>query len=339
MSTLLGVDLPIAVAPMAGGPTTTTLAAAATRAGAFAFLAAGYKTVDALADEIAVARAWGAPFGVNLFAPAPQQVDAAAFARYARELAGEADAYGITLDSIPRTDDDGWVDKLALLRENPVPVVSFTFSLPATDDITSLQRVGTIVLASVTTPEEAQAAADAGVDGLVVQGPAAGGHSATWNPTRTLANDSTAHVVSSIRAVTRLPIIAAGGVDGPGAARELLAAGAESIAVGTLLLRTDESGASAPYKNALGSSSFTETAITRSFTGRPARGLRNGFINRHEPGAITAYPAVHHLTRELRSRAVAAGDTDRMHMWAGTGYRAAPTGSAADVIRALASGL
>lgn len=338
-ATLLGTDLPIVAAPMAGGPTTTALAAATTQAGAFAFLAGGNKSLDALADEIAIASAWGAPFGVNLFAPGTRQVDGGAFARYAQALTPEAEAHGITLDATPHTDDDDWADKFALLRENPVPVVSFTFALPTPQDIASLRRAGSIVLSSVTTAEEASAATDAGVDGLVVQGPAAGGHSATWNPNRELPNEASAHVVSSIRAITDLPIIAAGGIDGPDAARDLLARGAESVAIGTLLLRTNESGASAIHKNALTDPVFTETAITRTFTGRPARALRNGFMNRHESEAITAYPAVHHLTRELRRRAAATGDTDRLHMWAGAGYRAAAAGPAADVIARLAAEL
>jgi NAD(P)H-dependent flavin oxidoreductase YrpB (nitropropane dioxygenase family) len=133
-----------------------------------------------------------------------------------------------------------------------------------------------------------------------------------------------------------LPLVAAGGVDGPAAVRRLLDAGAERVAVGTLLLRTDEAGTSAAHRAALADPAFAETAITRVFTGRPARALRNGFIDRHERHAIDAYPAVHHLTRGLRQAAAAAGDTDRLHLWAGTGWRRARTGRAGDVISWLA---
>ncbi len=141
------------------------------------------------------------------------------------------------------------------------------------------------------------------------------------------------------RAVTELPVIAGGGVDGPDAVHRLRAAGAAAVAVGTLLLRTDEAGTSPTHRAALTDPAFTETVITRAFTGRPARALRNTFIDQHEPTAPVAYPALHHLTRPIRQAAAAAGDANRLHLWAGTGYRSAPTGPAADVIGSLAEGL
>ncbi|WP_232549600.1 NAD(P)H-dependent flavin oxidoreductase [Propioniciclava soli] len=335
---LLDSRLPIVAAPMAGGPSTVALAHAVASAGAFGFLAGGYKSPEALAAEIDQLRPLGAGFGVNLFVPADDPVDEAAFATYADELGAEAEAYGLELDPTPFADDDRWGEKLALLLAEPVPVVSLTFGLPDPADIAALQRVGTRVLASVTTPGEARLARDAGVDGLVVQGPAAGGHCATFDPTRVPPPQPTAALVTQVLAHGDLPVVAAGGVDGPDAVRALLDAGAEAVAVGTLLLRTDEAGTSATHKRALGDPAFTETVLTRAFTGRPARALRNGFTDRHPEGP-GGYPAVHHLTRALRRAAADAGDADRLHLWAGTGWRNAPTGPAADVIRHLSGGV
>lgn len=335
----LGSELPIASAPMAGGVTTPRLAAAVMRAGAFAFLAGGYRAAPDLAEQISATRAHGECFGVNLFVPSADPVDAGAFARYARALADEARAHGVALDSVPRTDDDAWHEKLALLADDPVPLVSFTFGLPDAQHIRAIRRAGTIVLVTVTTPDEARAAEDAGSDGLIVQGPLAGGHSACWDAARTIEDEATVRVLRRVLAVTKLPLLAAGGVDGSGAAGELLAAGARGVVIGTLLLRSDESGASATHRGALASPEFSSTAITRAFTGRPARALRNGFMRRHDNEAITAYPAVHHLTRELRGRAAAAGDADRLHLWAGTGYRAASSAPATEIIARLAAGL
>jgi len=88
----LGVELPVLAAPMAGGPSTPALVAAAARAGGLGFLAAGYKTVDQLAGQIAEVRAQAVPFGVNLFVPNPVPVDRAAFARYAAALQPIMDA-------------------------------------------------------------------------------------------------------------------------------------------------------------------------------------------------------------------------------------------------------
>lgn len=335
----LGARLPIAAAPMAGGPTTVALAASVASAGGLPFLAAGYKTPEAMAEEIGQLEVGRAPFGVNVFVPSATDVDAAAFRAYAAELQPEADAYGLALDPTPVTDDDFWEDKLDLLTSHPVPVVSFTFGLPAAVQIARLRRAGSVVLASVTTPAEAVAAREAGVSGLLVQGPDAGGHSATFDPKRPIAPASTAELVGRVRAVVDLPLIGAGGADGPAAVELLLAAGAEAVAVGTLLLRTDEAGTSATHRAALTDPRFDRTVVTHAFTGRPARALHNGFIARHDASAPFGYPAIHHLTRELRRTAARAGDPDRVHLWAGTGFRSAATGPAADVIRGLAGDL
>jgi NAD(P)H-dependent flavin oxidoreductase YrpB (nitropropane dioxygenase family) len=339
MSTLLGSRLPIVAAPMAGGPTTLALARAVAAAGGFPFLAAGYKSVDAVADDIGQAERLTVPFGVNVFVPSTRAMDRAAYSAYAAELRPEADDYDVQLDAEPRADDDGWSGKLALLRDHPVPAVSFTFGLPSPSEIAALRRVGSVVLATVTTAAEATAAQEAGVDGLVVQGPNAGGHSATFDPERTIAPVGTADLVDRIRGTVHLPLIAAGGIDGPEAVARLIRAGAAAVAVGTLLLRTDEAGTSASHRAALADPAFDRTVITHAFTGRPARALYNGFIARHDATAPFGYPAVHHLTRPIRKAAGAAGDTDRLHLWAGTGYRRAPAGPAADVIRGLADGI
>src|SRR5699024_6084142 len=108
--------------------------------------------------------------------------------------------------------------------------------------------------------------------------------------------------------------------------------------VGTLLLRTDEAGTSPAHKRALCDPTFTETVLTRAFTGRPARALRNGSIDRHHDTSVNAYTAEHHTTRALRRTAGPAGDPHRPPLWAGTGWRNTPAGPAADVVRHLAEG-
>lgn len=341
MTTLLGSELPVAAAPMAGGATTLDLVAAAEQAGGFGFLAAGYLSAEAMAGDIAAARARGlGSFGVNLFLPGPSGLTAAAFRAYAVRLQADADRFDLDLsqESV-REDDDEWAAKVDALLADPVPVVSVTFGLPSEPDVRALQRAGTRVLVTVTTVVEARAAAALGVDGLVAQSSAAGGHSGTHDPRRAIVPVATDALVRDVVAATGLPVVAGGGIDGPDAVRDVIAAGAEAVAVGTLLLRTDESGASAVHQQALVDPRFTETVITRAFTGRPARGLRNEFIDAHEDEAPYGYPAVHHLTRGLRRAATRAGDAERVHLWAGTGFRRAADGPAAEVLRALAARL
>lgn len=181
----------------------------------------------------------------------------------------------------------------------------------------------------------AVAATERGADGLIIQGPSAGGHSATFDPTRTPQPEDLPTLVSHVRKASPLPVIAAGGIDGAEAVRAALDAGAIAVAVGTLLLRTNEAGTSATHRAALADPAFDDTTITHAFTGRPARALTNDFITQHHATAPHAYPAVHHLTRPLRQAATQARDTHRVHLWAGTGYRNAPTGPAANIIRTL----
>ncbi|KOG73263.1 MULTISPECIES: NAD(P)H-dependent flavin oxidoreductase [Streptomyces] len=324
--THLDIDRPILAAPMAGGASTPALVTATARAGGLGFLAGGYKSAQALAGQIHTVESEGVPFGVNLFARNPIPVPPKAYQDYARLLQNEADRYGLTLsDTAPLDDDDHWADKIALLVAHPVPWVSFTFGIPDAGTVTSLRRAGTTVLQCVTTPAEARLAVDAGVDALIVQGPAAGGHSATLTPERPVTSIALPDLVTAVRHTVALPVIATGGIATPADVAAVLQAGAQAAMVGTVLLRTDESGASAPHKAALADPDFDTTVITRAFTGRPARALRNHFTDRYSAHAPAGYPALHHLTSPLRKAATAAGDTDLIHLWAGTGFRQART--------------
>ena len=335
----LGITTPVLAAPMAGGPTTAALVTAAARSGGMGFLAAGYKTAEQLHQQLTEVRAAAQVFGVNLFAPNPLAIDPAEYRRYAEALRPLAERYGVELPPAPVEDDDHWEQKLDLLRGDPVPVVSFTFAIPPRQVIDSLRSRGSIVAATVTNAAEARAATDAGVDMLAVQGYAAGAHSATLTPSRFPEPIPTAVLVAMIQDATRLPVIAAGGLATPAQVAAVIHAGAQAVMVGTALLRTSESGASATHRAAIADRSSGETVLTRAFTGRPARGIRNRFIDTHDAAAPSGYPAVHHLTSPIRKAAAAAGDPGAVHLWAGTGYQQAATGPAADVLRALAGSL
>jgi NAD(P)H-dependent flavin oxidoreductase YrpB (nitropropane dioxygenase family) len=325
---------------MAGGPGTPALVNAAARAGGLGFLAGGYKAPRELAAQIAQVRAVGVPFGVNLFVPNPIPVAPEAYRAYARALRPEAERYGLTLPAeTPVEDDDAWAEKIGLLIEAPVPLVSFTFGLPEPEVVRTLRGAGTLVAQTVTTPAEALAAADTGADLLIVQAAAAGGHSATFTPDRPPALVPLPDLIGDVRRAVPLPLIASGGIADPADTAAALRAGARAVMVGTALLRTRESGASAPHKAALADPAFTGTVLTRAFTGRPARALRNHFVDRYEPLAPLGYPALHHLTGPLRKAATAANDARLIHLWAGTGYRHARDEPAGQALTRLAAGL
>ncbi len=334
MTPLDDLRIPVLAAPMAGGAGTPALVIAAARAGGLGFLAAGYKTPEALAGQIAAVRASGVPFGVNVFAPNPVPVDPEEFRRYARTLQADAARFGLDLAGRePVEDDDHWNDKIDLLLTDPVPVVSFTFGLPDRTVIAALRAAGTFVVQTVTSADEARTA-DA--DALVVQASAAGGHSGTLTPHRLPPPTPIADLVAEVRAAVRVPLIAAGGLYEPAGVQAVLRAGASAAMVGTALLRTDESGASPAHRTALTDPARGDTLITRAFTGRPARALRNTFTDRYDARAPYGYPALHHLTSPLRK--AAAEDPEWINLWAGTGHRHATAEPAATVLTRLASG-
>ncbi|HSN36659.1 MAG TPA: nitronate monooxygenase [Arthrobacter sp.] len=329
---------PIIAAPMAGGTTTPAFVTAVHQSGGLGFLAAGYKTVEAMQADISAARASGARFGMNLFVPDPAQLPPSADVRaqledYRGQLAPDALRYGVQVPPLRLDDDDHWEGKIGALLADPVELVSFTFGLPGADVVRALRRTGSAVLATVTTVAEALEAAEQGVDALVVQHASAGGHSAAFQPGAG-GPGTTAELIAQVRSAVGLPLAGAGGVMDRSGLEELLAAGAQAAQLGTAFLRTDESGARQLHKDALASPRFTETVLTRAFTGRPARALVNEFVRDH-PDAPESYPAVHHLTAPLRAAAAAAGDAGRLNLWAGTGWQRARPGSVADVMAEL----
>jgi len=309
--------VPIVLAPLAGGPSTPELTAAVSNAGGFGFLAAGYLAAPALAERLEGTRTLtDAPIGVNLFVPGtpapPDTADA-----YAARLADDARQAGVELGAA-RFDDDDWAAKLELLIATPVAVVSFTFGCPEPEVIDRLHDAGSEVWVTVTRPDEARLAVDAGADALVVQGAEAGGHRASFRDEP--AEDLTGGIgllslLQLVRAQADLPLVATGGIGTGRAVAAVLAAGAAAAQLGTAFLGCPEAGTAAVHRQALGGSA--PTAMTRAFTGRLARGIRNRFLDRHSTAAPAAYPEVHHLTAPLRQAGRSTGDPGLVNLWAG----------------------
>jgi nitronate monooxygenase len=326
---------------MAGGPSTPALVIAAAESGALGFLAGGYKMPADLAAEIAQVRAaTPGAFGVNLFVPGHPTGEPLALSAYVALLEEEARRLGANVGA-PSWDDDGYGSKVDVLLADPPPLVSFTFGCPSPDVVKALQASGTLVAITATTPEEAVLAEQAGADCLCLQGSEAGAHrgSFTNDPGRA-ADFPLASLLAGVRDNTDLPLIAAGGLGDPEDVAAVLAAGATQVQLGTAFLRSSESGAHPLYKAALADPRFTTaataTAITRAFSGRRARSLVNDFVRAHE-GAPASYPEVNNATRPLRAAAQAAGDVQRMSLYAGEGFRGAEQRSAGEIIERLAS--
>ena len=330
------LPVPVLVAPMAGGPTTPELVAAVAEAGGSGFLAAGYLSAQALGEVIAKTQELtDRPFGVNLFVPGPESsVD---LSPYVRRIQEEAQRYKAEAGE-PRWEDDDYPAKVDLVVELGIPFVSFTFGLPSTEDVRRLRAVGSRVIVTVTTPEEAVQAAEIGADALCVQGFEAGAHRGLFvdepeNPAGGEVYGLLA-LLRLIQSAVDLPLIAAGGIVHGADVAAVLAAGADAAQLGTAFLRADEAGTQPAHRKALAEGGRV-TAITRAFSGRPARGLVNRFLTEHSPYAPSAYPQVHHLTRPVRAAAHRAGDAEGVNLWGGQTYSVAPEGPAAEIVARL----
>jgi nitronate monooxygenase len=308
---------------MGGGPSNPELVVAGVAAGALAFLAAAYKPATVMRDEVQAVRARTTePFGINVFVPGSPTGDPSALGSYLESLRPDADALGVPIGE-PAWDDDDWDAKIATLLDLAPPVVSFTFGCPEPAVIAALQAVGSQVWITVTQEREAVLAASAGADALCVQGTEAGAHRGTFADSPPI--DVEPDLLDLVREISRLsdlPVLAAGAVMDHQGVLAALQAGALGVQCGTAFLLCPESGTSPAHRAALVDPRFTETAVTRAFSGRAARGLLNQFMRQHAD-APAAYPEINNAARPLRAAAARVGDLDRLHLWAGTGYRAA----------------
>lgn len=325
---LADLAVPIVQAPMAGGPSTVALAAAAAEAGGLGTLAGGGLRAAALGDQIAQLRAASdAPFGVNLFSAPGPAAAAEVVERYATSLAGEERPLGE-----PRHDDDDLQAKLALMVELRPAVVSFTFGCPHEPTIDRLRASGIAVWVTVTTPREAVYAAGVGADALIVQGVEAGGHRGSFDDADP-GDIGLLALLQLVAARTDLPLVAAGGiVTGRGIAGAL-AAGAGAVQLGTALMRTPEAGTPDGHRELMAAGD-RPTGLTRAYTGRTARGIVNRFQQSHAD-APSAYPQINHLTAPLRAAARADGDAEAFNLWAGQAYPLAAERPAAELITSL----
>ena len=330
---------PIIGAPLAGGPSTPALAQAVCAGGGLGFLAAGYLTAASIDAQITELRKLTThAFGVNLFVPGDDVADPAALAEYRSRLEPYARERGVTLPDPPATDDDDWDAKLDVVIAQHVPIVSFTFGCPPPQVVSRLHAADTYVVATVTSAQEALIAHEAGVDALCVQGPEAGGHRGTYTPRAADPDEpGLLELLAEVTDAVALPAIAAGGLATGADVAAVLDAGAVAAQLGTALLRTPESGANPVYKAALADPAFTQTAVTRAFSGREARGLRNGFIDAFDAFAPRGYPQIHHLTKPLRAASAARGDASGLSLWAGLGYTLSRSDPAGRIVTQLAA--
>jgi nitronate monooxygenase len=333
VSILDRLSVPVVLAPLAGGPSTPELASAVATAGGLGFLAAGYLSAEELETRIARSRSLtDGALGVNLFVPGPGPTPSAVHAAFVDRLRGWADERGLPVGEARYSDDD-WDAKLELMSGSSLPVVSFTFGCPDGAVIRTLQERGSEVWVTVTSVDEAQQAERAGADALIVQGAEAGGHRGTFTDDPGLQPISLLPLLALVARRSSLPLVASGGIATGATLAAVLVAGARAAQIGTAFMLCPEAGTSEAQRVAI--SGDTDTSLTRAFTGRLARGIRNQFMAAHDADAPIAYPELHYVTAPLRRQGREDGNPELINLWAGEAHSLARALPAAEVVAEL----
>ncbi|HET8938645.1 MAG TPA: nitronate monooxygenase [Polyangiales bacterium] len=340
---LLGVALPIVQAPMAGSQG-SALALAVAKAGALGSLPCAMLGPDALSAELERLRqGTHLPFNLNFFchrAPArdPQREAAwrSALQPYYREFGLEETQ---TPDAPSRAPFDEAIAQL--IEPYRPPVVSFHFGLPEPALVARVKSWGAKILSSATTVDEARWLEAHGADAIIAQGVEAGGHRGMFLSDDLTTQLGTFALLPQIVKAVRVPVIAAGGVSDAATVAAALRLGAAGVQVGTAYLLAHEASTSALHRAALQSSEAEHTALTNLFTGRPARGILNGFVREQGPLSplAPAFPLASGAVAPLRAKAEAEGRSDFSPLWAGQNARLAAPGSAEEITIRLAQGL
>jgi len=340
LTQLLGCELPIIQAPMAGGGDTPELVAAVCNAGGIGFIGAAYLSPEQIASSAAAVRALTTrPFGINLFAPTapPDEVDVeAALARLAPYYAELGVALPAT-SSVPTA--DAFPAQLAAAIESGASTLSFTFGLLPPDAMRAAKDRGLLLAGTASTVNEAVALQQSGADMIIAQGSEAGGHRATFLGAFEAAQIGTIALVPQIVDAVGIPVIASGGImDGRGIAAAL-ALGADAVQLGTAFLTCDESGVADAYQQQILNTAEDGTRVTRAFSGRAARGIVNRFMQEidSDGAPIPPFPVQNALTRPLRNAAARQGRAEFLSLWAGQGLRLARRQSAAALVARLAA--
>ncbi len=332
----LDIQLPIFQAPMAGGATTPALVAAVSDAGAMGWMGAGYMPAAEIQKAVtAIRQATQKPFGINLFVPETRS-QGATLAEAAARLQPYRQALGLGSSSLPTKFAEPFDAQIAAVLEAKPAAFGFTFGIPDAAILHEMRRRKIMIFGTATTVGEAVALEKAGVDVVVAQGAEAGAHRGTFAVPHEVGLVGLMALVPQVASAVKLPVIAAGGImDGRGVAASLVL-GAAGAMLGTAFLGCPEAGISDPYRRALQQGQDDGTALTRVFSGKPARGLRNRFMAEMADAPIAAYPQQHTLTRDIRAAAAKANDPGLLSLWAGQGVGLMRTLPAAKLVRQLA---
>ncbi|MCM3744877.1 nitronate monooxygenase [Sporosarcina luteola] len=319
---------PITQAPMAG-VTTPKFVAAAAKAGVLGSIGAGYLSAEATRDFIReVKKLTDKPFAVNLFIPEHVDMDQEQLRQAYLALEPICKKLGIPYGEAPLS-EPSFDEQVDVLIDERVAVCSFTFGLPEKTVVRKLKEHDIYLIGTATTVEEAVLAEQIGMDAVVAQGAEAGGHRGSFIGEQLVPLEE---LLPSIVKAVSIPVIAAGGIANKEHLELQLSRGAAAVQIGTALLAADESGAHPLYKEAVLAAVDNRTVLTKAFSGKQARGIRNEFIELTASVPIAPYPYQNDLTKKIRSEAAKLGKPEFMSLWAGESVHETTEGTVEEII-------
>ena len=335
---LLGIEHPIIQAPMAGATNAQVVAAVSNAGGLGSLGAAGVAPAKLRETVTAIRGGTERGFNVNLFAADTEEFDrdARPGPRLAAKLAEYHDEFDLGHVPVPGPMFGPFDEQLEVLTEEKVPVISFHFGTDATA-VEKAHSAGAKVLCSATTVAEATALEEAGVDVVIAQGSEAGGHRGTFTIDYEKALVGTMALVPQVVDAVKVPVIAAGGIMDARGIVACLALGASAVQMGTAFLGCPEMSVLAAWRESLLRARAEDTTVTKALSGRPARGIRNRYIEEVEAldETLLPYPAQYSVSRDLRKSGAERDDPDFMSMWAGQGVQLIRSMPVADLMQDL----
>jgi nitronate monooxygenase len=339
---LFGTDVPVVLGPFGGVSSVGLTAAVSDGGGLGSYGLYGYGA-DAIRNTAAeLKKATAKPFALNLWVPTGDEVTALPqtdFETYVENLRPYFDEVGVPLPPMPDRFMPDYDEQVEATLEAGPAVVSFVFGVPAAEIVEAAHRRGIVVVGTATTVAEAAALEAGGVDAVVASGMEAGGHRVSFLKPAEESLVGTFALVPRVKDAVGIPVIAAGGIADRRGYAAALALGADAVQVGSAFLATRESAAVPAYRAVLHSPAAGETVLTRTLSGRLARGIPNRIIAElTAAGGIAPFPAQNWLTGRFRPQAAAQGNTDLMSLWAGQAAPLIRHDTAADVLAELLAG-
>lgn len=338
----LGIRFPIIQAPMAGSAATPELVAAVANVGGLGSLGAGYLSPSDIRTAILRLRELThQPFSVNLFIPEKHHATPHEINEMSHWIEQSCPELNINIHTATPPYAPLFEEQMSVILEEKVPVFSFTFGVLDDKWIEKLKNQGVFLIGTATSLAEARLLAEHEVDAVVAQGSEAGGHRGTFIGKAEEALVGVKQLVKELVDAINIPIIAAGGIMDAKGIMEALQAGCAAVQMGTAFLSCKECGIHAKYKEALLNAKQDNTTLTRVFSGKMARGIKNKFIERMNTyqDSILDYPIQNALTRSMRKEADKQGNSDFMSLWAGQSLYLCKDCSVAELMKELTAQL